>query len=162
MKYRVPKKIHLHLTKDFLDIKPGFFQKNIKFYNVFNKIIKKNTSKFSGNIASKLNQLLVGTTVGFKKSLRLRGVGYKFSISGRTLLTDVGYTHLIYKKLHNELTYKFSRKFSVLRLRSKNLPGLTSFTSSLRSLKKPDVYKGKGIRYLSENIIYKEGKKKKN
>jgi large subunit ribosomal protein L6 len=104
----------------------------------------------------------VGATVGFKKFLRLRGVGYKFSIKNRILITDVGFTHLLYKKLYAEMFFKFSRKYTVLRTKSKNLARLTGFISSLRNLKKPDVYKGKGIRYLKENIIYKEGKKKKS
>lgn len=162
VKLKIPKKVKLKLFQEFLEIKPWCVQKNLKFYNVFNKVIKKNTSKFTGNLASNLIQVLVGTTAGFKKHLRLRGVGYKFALNGRTLITDVGFTHLLYKNLHREMAFKFSRKFTVVRLKSKNLSELTGFISSLRNLKKPDVYKGKGIRYLSENIVYKEGKKKKN
>jgi large subunit ribosomal protein L6 len=143
-------------------IRPTFVQKNWKFYNVFSKNIKKNTSKFSGNISTKLFQLLIGSAVGFKKHLRLRGVGYKFTLEKRNLVTDVGFTHLLYKKLYSEILVKFSRKFTVFRAKSKDIVRLTGFMSSLRNLKKPDVYKGKGIRYLKENILYKEGKKKKN
>jgi large subunit ribosomal protein L6 len=133
---------------------------------VANGIIKKNTSKYSSGVSIALNQIFVGASVGFKKHLRLRGVGYKFSVNTsvnkKILITDVGFTHLLHKTIYNEMFFKFSRKFTVVRFKSKSLGKLTNFTSALRNLKKPDVYKGKGIRYLNENIIYKEGKKKKS
>ena len=105
-------------------------------------------------------RMIVGAGVGFKKYLRVRGVGYKFELENLALKAKVGYTHTIQKTLPSEFFIRFSRKFKVIRLRSKSLTRLTSLLCSLRSFRKPDIYKGKGIRYKGDPVRRKLGKRK--
>ena len=104
--------------------------------------------------------MIIGSGVGFKRYLRVRGVGYYFKINRGILTAKVGYTHILAKKLPVEFHTKFSRKSKVLRFRSKSLSKLTLFLSTLRVLRRPDIYKGKGIRYRRDPIRRKPGKRK--
>lgn len=107
-------------------------------------------------------RMIVGAGVGFKKYLRVRGVGYKFEVINLRLKAKVGFTHLIQKQLPSEFFIKFSRKSKVIRFRSKSLTKLTGVLSNIRGQKKPDVYKGKGIRYKHDPVRRKPGGKQKN
>lgn len=104
--------------------------------------------------------MIVGAGVGFKKYLRVRGVGYKFELSNGILIATVGYTHKLKKILPVEFYTKFSRKSKVVRFRSKSLTKLTGFLAALRVLRLPDIYKGKGIRYRRDPVRRKPGKRK--
>lgn len=107
-----------------------------------------------------LKRMIVGAGVGFKRYLRVKGVGYKFELNNQLLQAKVGFTHRLYKTIPTEFYTKFSRKFKVIRFRSKSLTELTSVLSSMRSLCKPDIYKGKGIRYKRDFVRRKPGKRK--
>ena len=108
-----------------------------------------------------LKRMLIGAGVGFKKYLRVRGVGYKFELLRTNLLTaKVGYTHLVKKQLPSEFSTNFSRKAKVVRFRSKSLTKITCLLSRIRAMRLPDVYKGKGIRYKRDPIKRKPGKRK--
>jgi len=105
--------------------------------------------------------MLIGAGVGFKKYLRVKGVGYKFELKNTKLLTvKAGYTHLIKKQLPHEFYTRFSRKSKVVRFRSKSLTKITGLLAQLRFARQPDVYKGKGIRYKRDPIRRKPGKRK--
>jgi len=107
-----------------------------------------------------IRRMIVGAGVGFKKYLRVKGVGYKFELQNGVLNISVGYTHQLIKKLPVEFYTKFSRKSKVVRFRSKSLSKLTGFLAALRVLRLPDIYKGKGIRYKRDPIRRKPGKRK--
>jgi len=108
-----------------------------------------------------IKRTLLGAGVGFKRYLRVRGVGYKFELIPSNLLTaKVGYTHLVQKKLPSEFSTRFSRKSKVVRFRSKSLTKITSVLAHIRSMRLPDIYKGKGIRYKRDPIRRKPGKRK--
>jgi large subunit ribosomal protein L6 len=109
-------------------------------------------------------QCMIGAMVGFKNALRVRGVGYRFDISPLKIIVHAGYSHLlIHKFSHRTLleSLVMNKKFTILRVKSADLLSLSNFLSTIRNLRSPDVYKGKGIRYQKEFIIRKEGKKKK-
>jgi len=107
-----------------------------------------------------IKRMIVGAGVGYKKYLRLRGVGYKFELKNTILTAKVGYTHLVEKRLPYDFYIKFSRKARVIRLRNKSLTKITSFIAHLRHQRQPDIYKGKGIRYKRDPIRRKPGKRK--
>jgi len=69
--------------------------------------------------------MIVGAGVGFKKYLRVKGVGYKFELQNLILTARAGYTHLIKKQLPYEFYTRFSRKSKVIRFRSKSLTKIT-------------------------------------
>ena len=127
-----------------------------------------------GPILAELNRAMIGADVGFKGYVRVRGVGYRFQVeeptkpqvaadptASPTLHVSAGLSHPLSVSLNPEFKYALTRKFRMLRLRSKGLNSLTQTLSSLRSMRPPDVYKGKGIRYRKDNVAKKEGKKKK-
>lgn len=103
----------------------------------------------------------IGALVGFKNFLRVRGVGYRFQILADQLIIHVGYSHTLQVKLPPNQSLTLNKKSTLLRVKSSNLAKLSGFLSFLRNLRKPDVYKGKGIRYKKDPIKLKEGKKKK-
>lgn len=106
-------------------------------------------------------QSSIGALVGFKNFLRVRGVGYRFQIVANKLLIHVGYSHTLQVKLPLNQNFTLNKKSTLLRAKSSNLAKLSNFLSFIRNLRKPDVYKGKGIRYKKDPIKLKEGKKKK-
>jgi len=108
-----------------------------------------------------IKRMIVGAGVGYKKYLRVRGMGYKFELKPKNLLAArVGYASPIEKKLPYDFSIRFSRKSKVIRLRSNNLLKINNFITNLRRLRKPDIYNGKGIRYKRDPIRRKPGKRK--
>lgn len=125
-----------------------------------------------GPILAELNRAMIGADVGFKGYVRVRGVGYRFHVdqadpklpkaeSMPHLHVSAGLSHPLIVPLNPEFQTALTRKFRMLRLRSKGLNTLTQTLSSLRAMRPPDVYKGKGIRYRKDNVAKKVGKKKK-
>jgi len=106
-------------------------------------------------------QNIVGSAVGFKNFLRVRGVGYRFQIISKKLIMHVGYSHSLKLKLPLKHNFTLNKKLTFLRVKSNNLSDLSNFLSFVRNLRQPDVYKGKGIRYRIDPVRLKEGKKKK-
>jgi large subunit ribosomal protein L6 len=107
-------------------------------------------------------QNMVSSLVGFKKYLRLRGVGYKFSmVIPHVLDTEVGFSKMIRSQIPAEFLTKYSNKGTRIRLISSRLLALSQFAAKLRKYRFPDVYKGKGIRYRRDFARLKKVKKKK-
>lgn len=96
--------------------------------------------------------------------MRVRGIGYRFEIFPTHVIIHVGYSHLLLKKLPFSTFFQslmVNKKATLLNVRSADLFAVNSFLSTVRNLRKPDVYKGKGIRYQKDIIKRKEGKRKK-
>jgi large subunit ribosomal protein L6 len=146
------KKIKLR-TKIYTNLLKHYYAENYK--KSFPKI-----SAPLGLALSRMKRSIIACGVGFKKYIRVRGVGYKLEFSNNLFIAKVGYTHNLQKIVPSDFIIKFSRKSKVARIRCKSLNRLTSFTSMFRALKKPDVYKGKGIRYQSDPVRRKPGKRK--
>jgi len=108
--------------------------------------------------------LLLSATVGFRSALRVRGVGYRFGLYPTKIFIQAGYSHLLLKSLPFFNMFQsmlINKKATLLAMKSHDLETIGTFFSMLRNLRKPDVYKGKGIRYQKELMIRKEGKKKR-
>jgi large subunit ribosomal protein L6 len=106
-------------------------------------------------------QNMIGALVGFKNFLRVRGVGYRFQLTSKKLVVNVGYSHSLQIKLPFKHKFILNKKSTFLRVKGCNLAKLSNFLAFVRNLRQPDVYKGKGIRYKKDPIRLKEGKKKK-
>jgi large subunit ribosomal protein L6 len=145
-----------HFSYRFPTLATGF-----NFFNVSSLNNLKMENQRASLLHVQLKQLIIGTSVGFKKFLRLRGVGYKFSISSTKLKVQVGYSHLLKIKIPLFKSFIMNKKATIIRGKSFNLVLLSTFFAGIRSMRLPDVYKGKGIRYRQELIMRKEGKKKK-
>ena len=103
-----------------------------------------------------INNMIIGVTEGFKKELEIIGVGYQASIQGNRLKLQLGFSHDIFFDLPDEVTVKTDRTSISVEGNDKQLVG--SIASKIRSFRKPEPYKGKGVRYKDERIRIKQGK----
>ena len=110
-----------------------------------------------GLARSLINNMVIGVSVGFKKELSIVGVGYKASLAGNKLTLNLGFSHPIVYQLPDgiKLTVEEGTKMVVSGC-DKQLVGETA--AQIRRFRPPEPYKGKGIRYVDERIIIKEGK----
>lgn len=121
----------------------------------------KGTSKkvlaFWGMTRSLLSNMVIGVDQGFSKKLMVEGVGYRANVNGDTLTLNVGYSSAVDFKLPAGITATVDKDNSItLEGIDKELVGLVA--AQIRSVRKPEPYKGKGIRYFDEHIVRKVGK----
>ena len=124
---------------------------------VENRDNSKRTNAFRGMTRSLINNMVVGVHEGFKKTLIVEGVGYKVNMSGKTLTLNVGYSNPVEFPVPEgiQINVDGTNKIIVESI-DKELLGLT--TAKIREIRKPEPYKGKGIRYEDEHIVRKVGK----
>jgi large subunit ribosomal protein L6 len=115
------------------------------------------SSAMQGLARSLINNMVVGVSQGFKKELAVVGVGYKVQVNGKKLVLNLGYSHTIEYDIPAGLniTVADGNKI-VVEGADKQMVGQAAAT--IRSFRKPEPYKGKGIRYVDEQITLKEGK----
>ena len=115
------------------------------------------SSAMQGLARSLINNMVVGVSQGFKKELAVIGVGYKVQVSGKKLVLNLGYSHTIEYDIPEGLTVSVVEGNKiVVEGADKQMVGQAAAT--IRSYRKPEPYKGKGIRYVDEQITLKEGK----
>jgi large subunit ribosomal protein L6 len=110
-----------------------------------------------GTYASHVMNMLEGVTKGFTKKLIVEGVGYKWDVQGKTLNLALGFSHPVKVEIPEGLTVKADK--GTLTIDGSNKEEVGQFAANIRALKKPEPYKGKGIRYEGEVIRRKQGKK---
>ncbi len=103
------------------------------------------------------NNMVVGCSEGFKRTLEIVGVGYRAAVKGRNVDLTLGFSHPISYPLPEGVTAEVD-KDGKLTLSSANKALLGSVAADIRRFRPPEPYKGKGVRYQGENIIRKEGK----
>ena len=121
----------------------------------------KQKQAFHGLYRSLVNNMVVGVSEGYKKVLELVGVGYRVSNQGNLIEFSLGFTHPIFIQLPKEVKVETKSERNqnplvILESADKQLLGL--ICAKIRSFRKPEPYKGKGIRYKDEHILRKEGK----
>ena len=102
---------------------------------------------------------ITGVTTGFSKTLELNGTGYRASISGSKLKLELGYSHDINFDIPDDVKIECPKQ-NLIKLSSINKEKLGAVAAKIRSYRKPEPFKGKGIKYIDEYIVRKEGKKK--
>ena len=123
---------------------------------------KENTKKGKANWGTTralINNMVIGVTKGFTKDLEIVGVGYRGAVSGKKLTLNLGLSHVVEIEIPDDIEVKMDGN-TKLSISSANKQKLGEFCSVLRSKRPPEPFKGKGIRYVDEYIIRKEGKKK--
>lgn len=110
-----------------------------------------------GTYASHLKNMIAGVTTPFVKKLILEGVGFKSEVKGKNLDLALGFSHPVSVPIPEGLTVTAEKNNITVTGIDKEVVG--SFTAHVRSLKKPEPYKGKGFRYSDEVIRRKQGKK---
>ena len=116
-----------------------------------------NNKAFHGLDRSLIKNMIIGVAEGYKKELQIVGVGYKAVLAGKKLTLNLGYSHTIDYMVPDgiKVTITDSTKILIEGL-DKQLVG--EVAASIRSFKKPEPYKGKGVRYSDENVVIKPGK----
>ncbi len=110
-----------------------------------------------GLIRTLVANMVTGVNKGFEKSLEIVGVGYRGQVAGDILKLSIGYSNLVEYKIPEGITIKVDKQVNmVVSGIDKELVGRTA--SEIRNLKKPEPYKGKGIRYAGEYVRKKVGK----
>ncbi|GIX02327.1 MAG: 50S ribosomal protein L6 [Thermogutta sp.] len=104
-----------------------------------------------------VNNMIVGVTQGYEKRLEIVGVGYLAAVQGRTLQLRVGYANELQVPIPDGLEVTCPDQQHIV-IRGIDKQKVGNFAASVRALRKPDPYKGKGIRYQGEHIRMKEGK----
>lgn len=110
-----------------------------------------------GTYAAHVRNMVKGVTEGFEKVLEIEGVGYRAEVKGKDISMNLGFSHPVILAIPDGITAEIVK--NVITLKGSNLEELNQFAANVRKVKKPEPYKGKGIRYRGEFIIRKQGKK---
>jgi len=117
----------------------------------------KSNRALQGLTRSLVANMVIGVDKGFEKVLEINGIGYRASLSGNTIVLNLGFSHPINFELPDGIAAKVDKKNTVtLSGINKELLGQTA--ASIRSLRPPEPYKGKGIKYADEYVQRKAGK----
>ena len=127
-------------------------------------VTRKNDLKVSkqlhGTTNSTINNMLVGVSEGFKKELEINGVGYRFQVQGNKIVISAGYSHPVEMFIPAGVKVEMPEKSTTeLIISGYDKQAVTEFAANIRKVRKPEPYKGKGIKYKDEHIRRKEGKK---
>jgi large subunit ribosomal protein L6 len=119
----------------------------------------KRARSFWGMQRTLVQNLVVGVTEGFSKTLQITGVGYRAAAQGKTLKLQLGYSHDVNMDVPEGLTVATPDPTTV-NITGTDKQQVGQFAAEIRRWRKPEPYKGKGIKYAGEFIFRKEGKKK--
>ena len=117
----------------------------------------KQTNAFHGLYRNLIHNMVVGVTTGFSKSLVITGVGYRAEVQGKILMLNLGYSNDFFATIPDGLTVTADAQGKVT-VSGIDKQQVGEFCSQIRKLRKPESYKGKGVRYETEVIRRKVGK----
>ena len=120
---------------------------------------KDKTNPLWGTTRAHVANLIIGVNQGFSKTLELNGTGYRASLSGTKLKLQLGYSHDINYDIPPEVKIECPKQ-NIIKITSTNKEILGAVAAKIRTYRKPEPFKGKGIKYENEFIFRKEGKKK--
>jgi len=109
-----------------------------------------------GLMRTLINNIVTGVSKGYERQLEINGVGYRANVAGQTLNLSLGYSHPIAFELPKGIEAKVERNLITITGADKQQVGQVA--ANIRTLRKPEPYKGKGIKYIEEHIRRKAGK----
>ena len=112
-----------------------------------------------GMVRSQVENLVTGVTTGFKKELEIQGVGYRANMQGKDLKLALGYSHDVIFEVPEGVTVSSPKQTEIV-VEGIDQQLVGQVAANIREWRKPEPYKGKGIRYKGEFVFRKEGKKK--
>lgn len=104
-----------------------------------------------------IRNLVVGVDTGYTRELEIRGVGFRAAVQGSTLVLNVGYSHAVNFPIPDGVEVKVTDNTKIS-VSGADKQQVGQVAASIRAVRKPEPYKGKGIRYVDEYVIQKEGK----
>ncbi len=112
-----------------------------------------------GTSRSRVNNIVQGVSEGFSKNLAITGTGYRAAVKGKVLNLQLGYSHDINYPIPEGIAIKTPEQ-TVIEISGIDKQQVGQVAAEIRAFRKPEPYKGKGVRYADEQILRKEGKKK--
>ena len=147
------KSLNIDLETFILDIKDG------KQISIKPKKIDQNTKRLWGMSRSLINNAVIGSSTGYEKILELIGVGYRASTKGNQLNLQLGYSHDIDFDIPEGIKISVEKQ-TIIKITGSDKQLVGSVAAKIKSYKKTEPYKGKGIKEQGQYILRKEGKKK--
>ncbi len=144
LKFNFSKLIDVAVEDNVLTTKKN---KDIKFANIM-----------QGTTNALINNMIIGVSAGFEKALEAVGVGYKFNVQGNKLIVHAGYSNPVNVEIPKGLTVEQINNTEI-KISGIDKQQVSEFAANIRKIRKPEPYKGKGIRYKGEKVRRKEGKK---
>ncbi len=118
---------------------------------------QKHTKQLHGTTRALLHNMVVGVSEGFQKDLELVGIGFRTAVKGNKLTMNVGYSHPVEMEISEGLEVTCPNATNIT-VKGIDKQQVGEFAANVRAVRKPEPYKGKGIRYKGEHIRRKEGK----
>ena len=118
---------------------------------------EKHTKQLHGTTRALINNMIIGVSDGFKKQLEIQGIGYKAALQGKNLVLTIGYSHDINYEIEDGITVEVPNPTTII-VSGIDKQRVGEVSAVIRSYRKPEPYKGKGIRYKGEFVPHKEGK----
>ncbi len=118
---------------------------------------EKHTKQLHGTTRALINNMIVGVSEGYVIELGIEGIGYRASLSGQTLVLNIGYSHAIEYNAAEGVTIEVP-KANEIKVSGIDKQLVGEAAANIRNFRKPEPYKGKGIHYKGEHIRRKEGK----
>lgn len=119
--------------------------------------LSKKTRAFWGLYRTLIHNGTIGVTKGFEKKLEIRGVGYKALVEDGDIVLNIGFSHLV--KIKGPEGIDFSVDKNIITVSGINKEKVGEVAAKIKRVRKVEPYKGKGIRYLGEKVLRKEGKR---
>ncbi len=150
------------LGKNNLTLDPEIFELNIKDgkeVSIKPKIINQDTKRIWGLNRSLINNAIKGLNEGYTKTLELSGVGFRAALKGNILNLQIGFSHDVNYQIPDGIKIVVEKQ-TIIKINGSDKQLVGSVASKIKSFKKTEPYKGKGIKEQGEYILRKEGKKK--
>ena len=155
-------KIEGPMGKDNLSLDKNLFDFNIKDgkeVSIKPKTINKETKRIWGLNRSLINNAIKGINEGYSKTLELTGVGFRAAVKGKLLNLQIGFSHDVNFPIPEGVKITVDKQ-TIIKISGSNKQLIGSVVAKIKSYKKTEPYKGKGIKEEGEYILRKEGKKK--
>ncbi len=169
-KLTIPEGVTVSVNGNSLNVKGSKGELNLTIDNLIDVVVADNvvTTKqkkpskranvMQGTMNSLINNMLIGVSRGFEKSLEAVGVGYRFNVQGNKLTINAGYSHPVVIEAPNGLSIT-SESNTEITIHGIDKQRVSEFAAKIREVREPEPYKGKGIRYKDEHVRHKDGKK---
>jgi large subunit ribosomal protein L6 len=169
----IPEKVKAVLSGSILNIEGPLGKKSLNVdLEMFNvditegkeisikpKVVDKNSKRLWGMNRSLINNAVIGSSTGYEKILMLVGVGYRAALNDKVLNLQLGYSHDINFNIPEGILIVVEKQ-TTIKVSGSDKQQVGMVCSKIKSFRKPEPYKGKGIREKGQHILRKEGKKK--
>lgn len=166
----IPENVTVDAKEDTITVKGPKGELNLELHNLVKvsvtdgkvSVTKKEdtieTKAIHGTTNSLIKNMIIGVTEGFTKKLEMVGVGYRFALSGNKIIVNAGYSNPVEVVVPSDIQVEVPNN-TELSITGIDKQKVSEFAANIRKIRKPEPYKGKGIRYKDEYVRRKEGKK---